>query len=463
MEELRIVVKRNGDKVPYQTKKIYAAIAGANKDSHEEMSAHAISNAVMQTDVKLQGKREISVEHIQDMVEETLMDNKYFKTAKQFIIYRDLHNKRREANKKLMASYSDLLFTDAEDMDLKRDNANINTDAPMGIMLKLGTEGAKSWALSYGLPEKFVKAHKEHAIHYHDLDFSFITLNCLQQDLGKTLKGGFNPGHGFLREPNSIRAAASLACIAIQSSQNDCFGGQSINALDYALAPYVEKSFKKAYRKALKEAFFNYSVAMPRACRQEYIDAAIALLDKTPDEELGSYNGPQGNWPEINNFFQKCLHTDCVDKNPRTTAAVKFLIHAYEKACNDVEEETKQAMEAMIHNFNSLHSRAGSQVPFSSINFGMNTTPEGRLVIAKTLDAIDAGLGHGETPIFPISVFTLKAGVNYNPGDPNYDLFQRACEVSAKRLYPNFTNLDAPMNLKYYKPDDYNSFFACMG
>ena len=223
MGNTRKVIKRNGNIVPYDTRKIYAAVEGANSDSGQEMSESAVGNVVMQIDIKLRQEKDIPVEYIQDLVEETLMDNKYFKTAKKFIIYRDLHNKRRLANKKLMESYNDLLFADAEGMDLKHDNANINTDAPMGIMLKLGAEGAKSYAKHYALPEKFAKMHTENYVHIHDLDFSFITLNCLQQD---------------------------LAYIAIQSSQNDCFGGQSISALDFSLAPYVDKSFVKAIKHA---------------------------------------------------------------------------------------------------------------------------------------------------------------------------------------------------------------------
>lgn len=481
MEELRIVVKRNGDKVPYQTKKIYAAIAGANKDSHGEMSAHAISNAVMQTDVKLQGKREISVEHIQDMVEETLMDNKYFKTAKQFIIYRDLHDKRRNASQKLMEDYNDLLFSSAESMDLKRDNANINADSSMGIMLKLGTEGAKSYVDNYFLTPEELAADKEGFIHIHDKDFSMITFNCCQIDLGKLLKHGFNTGHGFLREPNSIRAAASLACIVIQSNQNEMYGGQSINALDYALAPYVTISFKKAFARNFNH---SYRIIFNRAWIKRFSKSADASNEKVVKVWMKDL-------PEVLDaakYVQSPIFTDdesdliscgeyqieSLQKLAKELYSEKYddeimdiiceAIHeAYFDAVNDVEEETKQAMEAMIHNFNTLHSRAGAQCPFSSINFGMDTSPEGRLVTKWTLEAIYAGLGRGETSIFPISVFQLKAGVNYNPGDPNYDLFQRACEVSAKRLFPNFVNLDAPYNLKYYKPGDYNSYVSAMG
>mgnify|MGYP002856349774 FL=1 len=257
-----------------------------------------------------------------------------------------------------------------------------------------------------------------------------ITLNCCQIDLLKLFHGGFSTGHGFLREPNSIRSYASLACIAIQSNQNDMFGGQSINAFDYAMAEGVKKSFKKII-----------AAEVSRACE---------FCEITPAAEVN---------------FSVCTYSE--KENPAAvenlTAVVgtkKLAEKIYRQACRDVEEETHQAMEALIHNFNTLHSRAGAQVPFSSINYGMDTSPEGRLATREVLNAIDAGLGNGETPIFPISIFQLKSGVNYNIDDPNYDLFRQACKVSAKRLFPNFVNLDAPYNLQYYKPDDYNSYVA---
>jgi len=219
---VRMVRKRSGQTVPYNVRKIFKAIEGANKDSREMNKGH-ISATVLQVDLELKKTPMVTVEEIQDKVEEYLMKGGHIKTAREYIRYRHLHEMRRKAAQGLMESYDDLLFADAIDMDLKRDNANINVDAPMGIMLKVGAEGMKTYAKYYGLPEEFAKMHMENIAHIHDLDFSFITLNCLQQDLAKTLKNGFNTGHGYLREPNSIRSAAALACIAIQSVQNDMF------------------------------------------------------------------------------------------------------------------------------------------------------------------------------------------------------------------------------------------------
>lgn len=353
-----------------------------------------------------------------------------------------------EKENKLFNIYDQIAFGSAKESDLRRDNANINTDAPMGQMLKVGAEGMKAFIDDRVLSEEALEADKAGFIHIHDKDFSLFTFNCCQLDLKKLFSGGFSTGHGFLREPNSLRTAASLACIAIQSNQNEMFGGQSINALDYALAPYVKKSFKKAYREnvaKLMSLFIHKQTALDLLKTIEF-DAKYDYCNSAKNADLIkewaiNYEEDLTQWP----FFRVVATT------------------AWENAREDVEEEAKQAMEAMIHNFNTLHSRAGAQVPFSSVNFGMDTSPEGRLVSKWLLEAQYAGLGHGETSIFPITVFQIKAGVNYNPGDPNYDLFQRACEVSAKRLFPNFVNIDAPYNLQYYKPGDYNSYICAMG
>lgn len=434
--KLKTVTKRSGNTVAYDRQKIFNAILGANRDAttqNDKLSqedAELVTNSV---ELAISDHDSIGVEEIQDTVEQSLMSHGFFDVAKQYIVYRQRHAQRRQAQKKLMETYRDIFFADSVDVDLKRDNANINTDASMGIMLKLGAEGAKHFVDNYVLPEEFAIADKENFIHIHDKDFSLITLNCCQIDLLKLFRGGFSTGHGFLREPNSIRSYASLACIAIQSNQNDMFGGQSINAFDYAMAEGVRKSFKKIIRAEVE-----------RACD---------FCDVTPSAEID---------------FNVCTYSE--NENPAAvenlTAVVgnkKLAEKIYKQACKDVEEETHQAMEALIHNFNTLHSRAGAQVPFSSINYGMDTTPEGRLATREVLNAIEAGLGNGETPIFPISVFQLKDGVNYNIHDPNYDLFRQACKVSAKRLFPNFVNLDAPYNLQYYKPGDYNSYVATMG
>ncbi|MBR3722461.1 MAG: anaerobic ribonucleoside triphosphate reductase [Selenomonadaceae bacterium] len=453
--KLQKVTKRSGLTVDYDQEKIFNAIKGANSDSTEKMTDSEMRSVTLAVEGKIAERTAVTVEEIQDIVEQALMKHGYFDIAKKYIRYRHRHEERRKAQKHLMDAYREIFFADAVDADFKRDNANINTDASMGIMLKLGAEGAKHFVDNYVLPEAFAAADKDDFIHIHDKDFSLITFNCCQIDLLKLFKGGFSTGHGFIREPNSIRAYASLACIAIQSNQNDMFGGQSINCFDYAMAEGVRKSFKKA----VADEIYKAGVYIDRDLnRKEFVKKVLSLIS----EDLIAYTENAGEARDksvgaVEDLLKKVLG-DKIEGDVKTLAE-----HIYKLACEDVEEETHQAMEALIHNFNTLHSRAGAQVPFSSINYGMDTSPEGRLATKEVLEAIMAGLGNGETPIFPISVFQLKAGVNYNEDDPNYDLFRRACEVSAKRLFPNFVNLDAPYNLEYYKPGDYNSYVATMG
>ena len=459
---LKTVTKRSGHTVAYDREKIFNAIAGANVDGGSRMTDKDIDEVASQVEWDIQDRENVSVEEIQDIVEQELMKYDFYDVAKKYITYRQKHTERRAAQKHLMESYKDIFFADAVDVDLKRDNANINTDASMGIMLKLGAEGSKHFVDNYVLTDEFREADKENWIHIHDKDFSLITFNCCQIDLQKLFHGGFSTGHGFLREPNSIRAYASLACIAIQSNQNDMFGGQSINAFDYAMAEGVRKSFHKAVReeayKALLYRFGCDSFDDEKTFRKHF-DAVMdythcSYTERSEDPKAGESVSAIGQ--AIHALLEDTYHQS-VDQVEKDAKAI------YHLACTDVVEETHQSMEALIHNFNTLHSRAGAQVPFSSINYGMDTSPEGRLATREVLNAIWAGLGNGETPIFPISVFQLKAGVNYNPEDKNYDLFQKACKTSAKRLFPNFVNIDAPYNLKYYKPGDYNSTVATMG
>lgn len=296
--------------------------------------------------------------------------------------------------------FDNITVLQAKDSDLKRDNANINGDTPMGAMLQYGANTAKEYNLDYLIKPEIAKLHREGWIHIHDLDFYAWTTTCTQIELRKLFKGGFDTGHGHLREPKSIGSYAALAAIAIQSNQNDQHGGQSVVDFDYAMADGV----RCTYEKYLKEA--------------RDICSKLGKVD--------------GNW---------------------------IMDYAYNKTVRD----TYQAMEGFIHNLNTMHSRAGAQVPFSSINYGTDTSWEGRLAVEQLLLATEAGLGQGETPIFPIQIFRVKEGVNYNPVDPNYDLFKLAIKVSAKRLFPNFAFIDAPFNLQYYKPGHPETEVAYMG
>lgn len=300
--------------------------------------------------------------------------------------------------------FDSITILQAKDSDLKRDNANINGDSPMGAMLQYGANSAKEYNLEYLVKPDIAELHRSGWLHIHDLDFYAWTTTCTQIELRKLFKDGFNTGHGHLRAPKSIGSYAALAAIAIQSNQNDQHGGQSVVDFDYAMAEGV----KYTYMKYLKEA------------RKIYED--LCGQDAQCNEK----------W---------------------------ILDYAMKKTTRD----TYQAMEGFIHNLNTMHSRAGAQVPFSSINYGTDISWEGRLAIEQLLLATEAGLGHGETPIFPIQIFRVKEGVNYNPEDPNYDLFKLAMRVSAKRLFPNFAFIDAPFNLQYYKPGHPETEVAYMG
>lgn len=265
----------------------------------------------------------------------------------------------------------------------------------------------------------------------------------------KVFKDGFKVGNAFIREPNSIRSAAALACIVIQSSQNDFFGGQSIQDFDRAMAIGVRRTFRKEYISALRETLDYNDI--------ENIDEIIENV--TNAEKNGEVRIP--TYLNSDKIDELTLYVANFIKD--SVIAEKCVSKAYKIACKRTEKETYQAMEAVIFNLNSMHSRAGSQVPFSSLNFGLDTTPEGRLAMEKLLLAQEAGLGNGETSIFPITIFRLKEGISYNADDPNYDLFKLACRVSAKRLYPSFENQDAPYNMKYYDPNDYRTEIATMG
>ena len=421
------IVKRDGKIVDFNLEKITDAItkAGAATEEFKHDRAAQLSEKVLKLAEGTIKERTPTVEQIQDLVEKVLMDSSFKRTAKAYITYRQDRNKTRNAKSNLMGIYKTIAIADAsEDSDVKRSNANVDGDSAMGKMLQFGAEGSKVFAKTVLLDPRFAAAHDNGDIHIHDLDFYATgTLTCCQTDPLKLFaNGGFNTGHGHLRTPNSIASYAALAAIILQANQNEQHGGQSIPNFDYAMAPGVNKSFRKALR---------------------------SNLDK--------YNKYSGKKIDIK------IPDDISYGDTETLKKLKIPETVIETSNEDVEKQTFQAMEGFIHNLNTMHSRAGAQVPFTSINFGTDTTPAGRLVTKNLLEATDKGLGHGETPIFPISIFKVKEGINYNPEDPNYDLFKRSMEVSAKRLFPNFTFIDAPFNLKYYKKGDYNTEIATMG
>ncbi len=453
---IRFIVKRDGRKVSFNEDKISNAIRKALISAHpddkstsqyEEELVEKLTRRVV-SDIEKQNLEEPTVENTQDIIEKVLIQEGMASEAKNFILYRQNRTNVRNYNTDLTKIYRDLTSKSTADMDLKRENANIDANAPMGLMLRFGSEGSKDYVRRYVLRPEHSIAHSRGDIHIHDLDFYMLTINCCQIGLKDLFKRGFSTGHGFLREPQSIQSAAALCCIAIQSNQNDMHGGQSIPLFEYDLAPYVAISYSKHLCKVI----------------------CICLRDDNADvSELKSY------CKELYEKYDTCLSDEV---QSLIKAKVTDVLRKYSDNDSDVsknadyimsesikltERETYQAMEALIHNLNSMQSRAGAQVPFSSINYGTGTQPEHRMIMKNVLLATDAGLGGGETPIFPVQIFKVKDGINTKKGDPNYDLFELACKVSAKRLFPNFSFLDAPYNAKYYKPGHPETEVALMG
>jgi ribonucleoside-triphosphate reductase len=453
MGMVKEIRKRDGRLVFFDESKIADAIEKAftvtYKPGYGETAQKLVGEVV--SILELEGEETPDVEHIQDLVERVLMDSGYIQTAKAYILYRSERSRAREMNTRLMKIYEDITFSSAAESDIKRENANIDGDTAMGSMLKFGSEGAKQFYDMFVLNPDHAKAHREGDIHIHDLDFLTLTTTCCQIDIKKLFQGGFSTGHGTLREPNDIASYAALGCIAVQSNQNDQHGGQSIYNFDYGMADGVKKTFVRIYRQ-------NLARALMLLVGEDDPEAQIK-------ENIIRIQKEAGLVPTIEDcdaYFEAEVPflTERYGDEEEMKKAQQF---AHYRAVKETDRATYQAMEALIHNLNTMHSRAGAQTPFSSVNYGMDTSPEGRMVMKNVLLATEAGLGSGETPIFPIQIFRVKEGVNYNPGDPNYDLFQLAMRCSAKRLFPNFSFMDAPFNAKYYKgtPETEISYMGC--
>ncbi|NCB04364.1 MAG: anaerobic ribonucleoside triphosphate reductase [Clostridia bacterium] len=444
------IKKRDGREVEYHIEKIAAAVRKAMEASGRraaEEESMRIAQLVESKLVEAFGDATPGVEDIQDAVELVLMENGYAMVSKKYIIYRAQRSRAREMNTSLMRTFNEITFADAEDSDLKRDNANVDGDTAMGTMLKYGSEGAKDFYEKYILSPEQSRAHREGDIHIHDFDFYTLTTTCCQIDLDQLFRGGFSTGHGFLREPNDIVSYSALACIAIQSNQNDQHGGQSVPNFDYAMGKGVAKTFRRFYRDNLVKAA---TLLAPELAARAAFDAAEQASGASPAIEM-----PQA--------FVAALQSECAARGCEGELYERLSAFAYDNALRETDARTYQAMEAFVHNLNTMHSRAGAQTPFSSINYGLDTSPEGRMIVKNILLATEAGLGRGETPIFPIHIYRIKEGINYQPGEPNYDLFKLACRVSAKRLFPNFSFLDAPFNLQYYKPGHPETEISYMG
>ena len=443
-----VVVKRSGQRVNFNETKVALAIKKGFDSVYEDYDEKLVNTVKEKVLAKIEKdykeRKTIGVEDIQDLIEDTLKKMKYDEVYESFKGYRERRAASRDAfvvkqQHKFVKAIESLGLKSAAEENAKRENANVDGDGPMGTMLHFGSTVSKEFAKAYLMDSKYARAHDEGLIHIHDLDFwAMGTTTCTQIDLSKLFKNGFSTGHGFLRTPNSIASYTALAAIAIQANQNEQHGGQSIPAFDYYMAPGVLKTFKKEFKQALYnlidfegfKEFINFSKVEEIIDKQESIEFDLNIF-----EDITSKSN------KLNEIFDA----------------------AYKLAIKKTDRSTYQAMEAFIHNLNTMHSRAGAQVPFSSVNFGTDISPEGRMVIKNYLLATEDGLGHGETPIFPISIFKVKEGVNYNKEDPSYDLFRLACRVSAKRLFPNFSFLDSSFNKPFLVPGDFTTEVGYMG
>ncbi|MDO5561949.1 MAG: anaerobic ribonucleoside triphosphate reductase [bacterium] len=448
------IKKRDGRKEIFYPEKITRAVQASciSTGITDSQLAGKVTTEVLEKLAQDFSRKIPTVEQIQDLVENTLMELEQFEIAKAYILYRQERSRSRDSKSRLMQTFHGIAFDDAKDNDLKRDNANVDGDTAMGTMLKFGSESTKEFAKTCMMKPEHAQAHENGDIHIHDLDFFPMgTLTCCQIDVLDLFNRGFNTGHGYLRSPQSIGSYAALAAIILQSNQNEQHGGQGIPHFDYALAPGVKKTFAK-----------NVAANLHKVLRYKYgqkvvpsdLKKALADWQETEKVEL--------TYPDLNSKTSQSL-LSYLKQKIKAKLETEDLKTAIAEAADDTKKETFQALEGLVHNLNTMHSRAGAQVPFTSINFGTDTSPEGRLVSEALLEATWNGLGKGETPIFPISIFKVKEGVNYNPEDPNYDLFKRSMEVSAKRLFPNFVFIDAPFNLQYYKKGDPASEAVAMG
>lgn len=414
---IQTVLKRDGRQVGYNEEKIKAAIRKAMiaaEVNDDEALIQRIADRI-----GMRGKSQMTVEAIQDMVENELMKSPYKQVARTYIKYRHSRNVARKAGTANV--FKEII--NAKNNDITRENANMNADTPAGMMMKFASETTKPFVDDYLLSEEVREAVTDNVLHIHDKDYyPTKSLTCVQHPLNKVLENGFVAGHGESRPAKRIETASVIACISMETAQNEMHGGQAIPAFDFYLAPFVRKS---------------------------YIEEVKNVAALTGSDLSSLYDA------EIDDFIEKPL--DFLTGEQR----------AKQHAINRTVSRVHQAMEAFIHNMNTIHSRGGNQVVFSSINYGTDTSAEGRCIIRELLRSTYEGVGNGSTAIFPIQIWKKKRGVSYLPGDRNYDLYQYACKVTARRFFPNFVNLDATFNQhELWRADDperYNYEIATMG
>lgn len=450
------IIKRNGKRVSFNEETLYRGLLKALKVAAPSRDVTPLADQAFkycEDALNARGFDCTTAEAVQQLALEALkkVPDVGSSAAESFKNYAYKRKMFRDMNQ-LHQTLKDLTELDAKDMNIKRENANIDADTAMGTMLKYGSESSKAYTLSEVLPNDLAEAHLCGDIHIHDLDFYNLTETCCQIDIGKLFKDGFSTGHGTLREPNSILTAASLVCIAIQSNQNEQHGGQAIPCFDYYLAPYVTKSCVKQLKRCL---FDSIKILFPEVSPAALAEVKTSISDfvKRPNVTLLSDESAIDLLNDIHSILKKY----------EVNLTISQLLSILHEAQKYTDKEVYQAMEAMVHNLNTMNSRAGAQVPFSSLNFGTDTSPEGRCISRNLMSAVSAGLGNGETPVFPILIFKIKNDINFEEGSPNYDLYLQSLQVTAKRLFPNYAFIDAPFNLQYYKEGRPETEVAYMG
>ncbi len=392
------VIKRDGRLVEFNKERIVKAITLAMAQTQGGVDVELANKVANTVEKQLEDKNQATVYEIQDLIEKKLMTTSRKEVAQSYITYR--YNRDVARKSKTKEIFLDIIGAKAN--DITRENANMNADTPAGMMMKFASETTKPFVDDFLFSEESRKAVKEGYIHVHDKDYyPTKSLTCLQHPLDKILQNGFKAGHGSSRPAKRIETASILGCISMETVQNEMHGGQAIPAFDYYLAPYVKMTFVEEIKK----------------------------LEDFTGKDLSKYYNYQ-----VEDYLTKDL--DGLKGEERD---IQFAI-------NNTVSRVHQSMEAFIHNMNTIHSRGGNQVVFSSINYGTDTSPEGRCIIREILLSTQRGVGNNETPIFPIQIWKKKRGVNYLPEDKNYDLYKLACEVTAKRFFPNFINLDATFN-----------------
>ena len=414
---IQTVRKRDGRIVGYNEEKVKAAIRKAMLQTEEGEDESLIQRITDR--ISARGKEQMTVEDIQDQVELELMKSPRKEVAKKYIAYRDQRSIARRAKTRSMF----LEIIEAKNTDITRENANMNADSPAGMMMKFASESTKPFVDDYLLSPATREAVKENYLHIHDKDYyPTKSLTCVQHPLDNILKDGFMAGHGESRPAKRIETASVIACISLETAQNEMHGGQAIPAFDFYMAPYVRSSYIEEVK---------------------YIEQMMGM--------------------ELSDLYEAAIEDYTVKSLEGLTGKERAMQHAINRTVGRVH----QAMEAFIHNMNTIHSRGGNQVVFSSINYGTDTSAEGRCVIRELLESTYEGVGNGATAIFPIQIWKKKRGVNYLPEDRNYDLYTLACKVTARRFFPNFVNLDATYNhhdkWNANDPERYKYEIATMG